>query len=124
MDDLERAKIESELMPTEELLLELLAARHRLGEAFWHVHARPAVVRAAKALEKLGFIGMQGGQVEKHFRAWLTDRGRELVMDEEYTPPILRQRQLDCYTHPDVGEDHACARCRIGQRHRCILIER
>lgn len=77
--------------PTQELVLEVLAARTRLGESWWTFSSRPAIVAAARWLERECLIVMMGGQVERTFRAYLTAEGKKEVLDDNYTPPILRK---------------------------------
>lgn len=66
------------LRPTQQLVLDVLAARHRLGEQVWTFPS--AVNPALRALEKLGLVTLLSGIVEKSTRARLTDAGRHLVL--------------------------------------------
>lgn len=79
---------EISLTPTEELLLELLIARTRLGHHWWTIGSNAASRKAAKGLEDKGLVVVMNGIVEKTFRAHLTDDARPF-MDNDYTPPIL-----------------------------------
>lgn len=73
------------LPPTRYLILEVLAARHRLGEQLWTF---PANIRPALgALADAGLVGWKGGITHGTVRAWLTDTGRTAVLDGSYTPP-------------------------------------
>jgi len=109
--------------PTEELILEVLTARTRLGETFWTFSSRPGITGAAKVLERKGLVFLMSGQVERTFRAGLTERGKEEMLFKDYVPPIERAERRCCCHHPDVGSDYACAWCRIGEHRRCILKE-
>lgn len=78
------------MTPTEELVMEVLAARYRLGEHLWTFSAGPTIYKAFRSLEAQGLIGWKGGITEKTCRAWLTDAGKTEMLDPEYVPPILR----------------------------------
>lgn len=60
------------LPPTHELILEVLAARHRLEEHAWTFDARlsPHVERLEK---EHGLVGWKQGVVAKTILVWLTD---------------------------------------------------
>ena len=70
------------LTPTEDLILEVLAARYRLGEQLWTFSSRHG--RALSSLESKGFIGLMGGIVEHTARAYLTDSGKREALSETY----------------------------------------
>lgn len=84
---------EDELTPTQELIMEVLAARTRLGEHFWTFGRRPAIVMAAKQLESVGLVFLRSGQVERTFQAGLTESGKKMVLHDPYVPPILRGKE-------------------------------
>lgn len=73
---------------TQQLIMEVLGARHRLGEKVWPFPT--SAKRSLDSLEKLGLIGHKSGVVEKTRNVWLTDEGREAVLDSSYVPPILK----------------------------------
>jgi hypothetical protein len=79
------------LPPTQYLIMEVLAARARLGERIWTFPSR--LRPALEALEDRALIGMMSGVVENTLRARLTDAGREAVMWGPYTMPALRESQ-------------------------------
>lgn len=79
------------LPPTQYLVLEVLAARHRTGEHMWTLPAVPAVTRAVNALARHGLIGVKGGNVPRTHLAWLTDFGRRSTLDPAYCPPNTRR---------------------------------
>lgn len=72
---------------TDQLVLEVLLARHRLGEHCWTFpnRLRPALRR----LEALRLITWKNGVVERTCIAHLTDRGRALL-DASYQPPLVK----------------------------------
>jgi hypothetical protein len=80
--------VDLDLPPTQELILEVLAARHRLGETVWPFSNRCA--KAAAVLEGLGLITTIQGNVPRTFRAMLTEVGITAILDPEYVPPIAR----------------------------------
>lgn len=77
------------LTPTEDLVMEVLAARYRLGEHLWTFDSRqrPAIRRLAAR----GLVNEIHGMVENSIRASLTDKGRALYVTADYVPPILRK---------------------------------
>jgi hypothetical protein len=75
------------LTPTQQLVLEVLAARHRLGHTTWTFTASDALTKAFKQLGELGLITHMGGVVEKTRRASLTETGKKLMLDPHYRPP-------------------------------------
>jgi hypothetical protein len=75
--------VSDKLTPTEDLLLEVLIARHRLGEPFWpfdYCHRR-----TLQRLESRGLVSFQNA-VTPHLRAQLTAAGRERFMTHPYVP--------------------------------------
>lgn len=73
------------LPPTQYLLIEVLAARHRLGEQHWTFPDRCAP--AARALEQLGLIWTRSGPAPGCFEARFTDSGRAAALPDDYAPP-------------------------------------
>jgi len=73
------------LPPTQYLILEVLGARHRLGENLWPF--RSTLAPALRALEQLGLVWTMHGSVENTIRAGLTESGTEAVLSCTYTPP-------------------------------------
>lgn len=84
-----------DLTPTEELVMEVLAGRWRTGEHFWTFAARAPITRAAKALADKGLVWLMHGQVERTFRAGLTEAGQSASLDPTYNPP-RRCSGCDC----------------------------
>lgn len=74
--------IETDVTPTEYLVLETLAARYRLGEKVWPFPRRLRYVLSS--LERKGLIGYKNGVVEKTENAWLTHQGRLECLSETY----------------------------------------
>lgn len=65
-------KKQLDLTPTEELIIDVLVARFRLGETIWPFDLRNAA--ALRRLESRGLINRMGGNVENTERVWLTER--------------------------------------------------
>ena len=74
-------------VPTEYLILELLAARHRLGEEFWTFPAWGTFRKALRSLERQRLVGWKSGTAQNTFVARLTPFGRLAVLNPEYAPP-------------------------------------
>jgi len=75
------------LPPTQYLVLEVLGARHRLGENLWPF--RSTLVPALRRLEQLGLVWMMHGSVENTVRAGLTETGKDAVLYSAYVPARL-----------------------------------
>lgn len=86
--------VEIATTPTEELILEVLAARHRTGEARWTFDRNATVTRALGSLADKGLVGSKSGIVEDTCLAWLTAAGKSRQLDPGYTPPGTRVRRV------------------------------
>jgi hypothetical protein len=80
------------LPPTQYLILEVLAARWRLGHQAWTFPAR--VNRYLDALAGLGLVGWKHGIVERSALAWLTEAGRAVALSDRYEPPVAPRRMV------------------------------
>lgn len=80
------------LTPTEDLLMEVLAARYRLGETSWTFQKRHAVT--VKKLESRGLVRYMHGIVENTCRASLTVCGVQEYIVPSYVAPVLRRYKL------------------------------
>jgi hypothetical protein len=75
------------LPPTQYLVMDVLAARARLGEQMWTF---PSSLRPVlNALQERGLLWWKSGVVEKTCQAFLTDAGREMVLFERYEVPAI-----------------------------------
>lgn len=74
------------LTPTEELIMEVLGARLRLGEDMWTLG--DSTKAAARKLEARDLITMTHGIVEKTYRASLTRKGTDMALSSDYTSPL------------------------------------
>lgn len=73
--------------PIQELILEVLAARHRLGEHVWTFDRNGPVTMALHYLAKVGLVEFKSGIVEKSYLVWLTDAGRGQQLSPNYQVP-------------------------------------
>jgi hypothetical protein len=80
------------LTPTQELCLEVLAGRYRLGEQIWTFRSRTAPALAQ--LEELGLVYLMHGVVDGTVRAGLTEAGRDAILSSTYTPPLAAAPSL------------------------------
>lgn len=94
------------LPPTQQLLLETLAARLRLGHTHWTFSHRCAP--AAKALVDDGLITTRSGPLPGRFEARLTTTGQTATLDPDYTPPgqAKKRNHIDAPTFLLLR--HAC----------------
>jgi len=72
------------------LVLEVLVARHRLGENLWTFEERTEKVLSQ--LEAKGLVIVMHGVVEDSVRARLTDKAKKKFLYDGYTPPILKSK--------------------------------
>lgn len=76
---------EEDLPPTQYLMMEVLAARYRLGENYWTFPSSHR--RIADELERKGLVYQKSGRVERTILVWLTDAGKAGVLSPNYQPP-------------------------------------
>jgi len=77
---------EIKFTPTEELVLEVLQARMRLGEKIWTFDSRLGAT--VSRLEERGFVRHKHGVVENTLLAWLTPEGVALLFREKYNDQL------------------------------------
>lgn len=77
------------LPPTQYLVLEVLAARARTGEALWTFPSN--LGPALRALEANGLITTMHGITAMSIRASLTDTGRGYTLKGDYVTPLARK---------------------------------
>lgn len=90
------------LPPTQHLIMEVLAARYRLGEMLWTFPSR--LRSQIEALGRAGLIGSKSGVVEHTMQAWLTDAGKRAALSDTYKPPQPQTHILtwDYRQQPDL----------------------
>lgn len=84
-----------DMPPAELLILEVLAARYRLGEKVWTFDT--IYEETIYSLAEKGLVGEEHGITPRARLVWLTDEGKKMVLNPTYVPPILREQDL-----PDV----------------------
>lgn len=72
--------------PTEELILDVLQARIRLGENIWNFDSR--LKPSIEKLQAKGLINFKSGNVENTLLAWPTEEGKILFFDGSFTDRI------------------------------------
>jgi hypothetical protein len=80
---------EPKLTPTARLILEVLAARHRLGESHWTFDSVNA--KTLGSLEAAGLVSLLSTQVQGTTRARLTEAGKEQALDAAYVTPVTME---------------------------------
>jgi hypothetical protein len=94
MTEEEKRVLDRVLTPTEGLVLQVLAARYRLGERLYTFDSR---VHAA--INRLGERGLAievgSGVIEHTKRAMLSDKGKEYMLLDDYIPPFIER-------HPEL----------------------
>ena len=74
----------------QDLLLDLLVARHRLGEPFWPISTQ--LTRTYRDLKQKGYVEIMDGYVSGTVRLSLTKEARkELMEDSGFTPACVRK---------------------------------
>jgi hypothetical protein len=76
------------ITPTQGLILEVLAARWRLGETLWTFESSSAVSNALRQLGEKNLVETTHGITENTVRASLTQNGIREAIDPNYTPPL------------------------------------
>jgi hypothetical protein len=103
MTAVQEAIVVPDLPPTDWLVMEVLAARRRLGEAIWTF---PTTLRPSlRRLEARGLVGWKSGVIENTCRAWLTSEA--VVM---WLLPTYKRRKDDCGCLAGVEIDESLRR--------------
>lgn len=91
-----------DLPPTQALVLEVLAARFRLGEPAWTFGTRN--LPALKALEARGLVEWKHWTLPHTCLAWLTGEGRKTTLSPAYKGPqaFTRNALVDALTRLEV----------------------
>lgn len=84
----EQHELFSRLTPMQQLVMEVLAARYRLGHQLWTFTNSSGLSQAVKVLRLTGYIETMPGVIENTIRISLTSHGKTLVLDPEYAPPV------------------------------------
>jgi hypothetical protein len=77
--------------PSQELILEVLTARYRLGEQGWHFSTR--LSRQIGQLRVEGWVRYKNAIIPNHLYVWPTQKLLDdpEMMSPDYVPPILRK---------------------------------
>lgn len=96
-DPIEDAYEAFHFTPTEDLIIEVLTARTRLGNQVWTFESRNN--KALNQLEVRGLVGYKSASVEGYSLVWFTADGIKLMFGNKYHTPIpyesLKQHQKD-----------------------------
>lgn len=94
----------SEFTLTEELVLEVMTARSRLGEHLWTFPSR--ATKPLRSLEDKGLVQVMHGVVENSVRASFTEKGKKRFLARDYQSPILKKHADDIAGYLDqIGYD-------------------
>lgn len=78
------------LTPSEDLAIDVLMARYRLGERLWTFESRHK--KTLEGLAEKGLVNVMHGIVEKTVRASLTKKGyEEFLAGSSYVSPLERK---------------------------------
>jgi len=72
--------------PTEALILEVLAARYRLGNKTWTFESRSNA--SLKKLADKGLLNFNSASTEGASLVWLTDLGVAILFPNKYSSPV------------------------------------
>lgn len=76
----------ADLPPLQYAILELVAARYRLGEHAWSVDTKCR--RAVDALRQAGLVTVRDAPVERTLMVGLTEAGRDATLSPTYRGPV------------------------------------
>ncbi len=91
------------LPPTQYLILDVLAARRRLGEQFWTFPDR--LKPAVQARERAGLVWARSGPAPNAFQVWPTAAFQALMDASEYRTPTVADGQVREQIRRSVGRD-------------------
>ena len=79
--------------PTEDLLMEILAARYRLGEHLWTFDLRHK--KPLERLEAKGLVTVLHGIVDQSLRASMTQAGIDTYVSKTYESPLETKLKIE-----------------------------
>lgn len=79
--------------PTEDLLMEVLSARYRLGENLWTFDLRHK--KALERLEAKGLVTVLHGIVDHSLRASMTLTGVSMYVSDSYESPFEAKLKIE-----------------------------
>ena len=80
------------MTPMQDLAMEVLVARRRLGEAIWTFKSMHT--KTLRELDEQDLVFVMRGVTEGTVRAGLTEEGARRFMSDDYVPPILARDDL------------------------------
>lgn len=89
------------LPPTQYLVMEVLAARYRLGETCWTFPTR--LNATIMALGEAGLVWDVGGNVPQTTRVMLTDAGKRAALLANYEPPAHKHLRAQVLAEVDAA---------------------
>jgi hypothetical protein len=91
--------------PTQDLIIDVLLARHRLGEGFWTFDSRNR--QSLKALCDMNLVFLMDGNVENTVRAGLTEEGKKEFYGPYQSPLEKKLKfQEDMVVHLAKQNEH------------------
>ena len=84
---------EPHVTPIEDLLMEVLAARYRLGEHLWTFDLRHK--KALERLEAKGLVTVLHGIVDHSLRASMTRAGIDMYVSKTYEAPLEAKLKIE-----------------------------
>jgi hypothetical protein len=95
--------IHEKLTPTQELVIETLQARYRLGHSFWTFDTK--IRSVIRQLETGGWVFTMSGVTENSIRVGLSPRAmHELFSESDYVSP-LEKENIDLTSRLEVAND-------------------
>lgn len=79
--------------PTEDLLMEVLSARYRLGDHLWTFDSRHK--KPLERLEAKGLITVLHGIVDHSLRASMTQAGIDMYVSKTYESPLETKLKIE-----------------------------
>ena len=78
-----------ELTPMQDLIMNHLASRYRLGHTMWPFSTK--LRKHIHVLEGFGLVGTKSGVMPKTIEIWLTQFGKDEYLSPTYIAPIMRE---------------------------------
>lgn len=92
------------LTPSEDLVMEVLAARYRTGERLWTFESRHR--RTIDSLADKGLVSPLHGIVENTVRASLTETGIATCLSQGFKIPLVREIESLLNAAFEAGDKH------------------
>lgn len=79
------------LPPTQYLMMEVCAARHRLGEPYWTFPR--SMTNIARSLQIRRLVRYDAGVMQDTIRVWITTAGVRMFLSDAYAPPTKGKKK-------------------------------